>query len=89
MGIFDSKTLGEWIGRKDEDGKEIYEGDFLSPSEYLAGNGPQLVMFEDGWFVTDGELQFDECAKVLGNIYDNPGLRDGGGGELKEANSSD
>jgi len=59
-------------------GGRIYEGDILSPTEELSQEGNQLVQYsaEGGYagFTTSGGLQVDECAEIVGNIYQTPEL---------------
>jgi len=78
---FEGAVVMQYTGLKDKNGKEIYEGDILSPVEVLHGEGNQVVSYcaEGGYsgFVTSGGLQFDECDKIIGNIYENPELLEG------------
>ena len=72
----------EYIGRKDKDGKEIYDGDFVKWTDEF-GENPNIfqVAYQDaqwvivpiadstmGWYVGEKELE------VIGNIYENPDL---------------
>ena len=77
-GILDPKTVGQFIGIT-KNGEEVYEDDVLSPEKRLKEYGNQVIEYTaaDNFagFVTDGELSFDECEAVIGNIHDNPELK--------------
>lgn len=80
--IVDGKTVGQFTGLLDKNGKEIYEGDVILQQAY-SGKKPMLVRFEYGAFIT-GEhsgsstairpMLIQKRCEVLGNIYDNPEL---------------
>lgn len=84
----DPKTVGQFTGLKDPNGKDIYEGDILRYTESgyqqptIRDHG--VVSFSDGqWIATwsDGdvsELYDTEIDQIIGNIHQNPEL-------LKEA----
>lgn len=69
----DSKTVGEFTGLKDKNGKEIYEGD-ICDGRY----GRFTVFFEDGGFwPLCGEINAPNdmsLVEVVGNIYETPDL---------------
>lgn len=80
----DPKTVGQYTGLKDNNGKEIYEGDILTAHD----EKPLYIEFSDKHsafcFVdkfdpygttlyTTNDLHWGEF-EVIGNIYDNPEL---------------
>lgn len=71
----DPDTLGQYIGKKDKEGRRIFTGDLLRLSE----NGKSYeVKFADGSFYMEGTsvpIKFAHKLLVVGNIYDNPELR--------------
>lgn len=84
------ETIGQFLGRKDKNGKEIYEGDFLLGG--VEGSAkPTLVEWttKNTWIgMADGCARtivgFDieayyftwkDC-EVIGNLYENPELLD-------------
>ena len=83
----DEKTLGQFTGMTDKNGKNIFEGDVIrdNTGEYL------IVEFRDGCFMfacnDGGEIYYDimlpisknkqtiyKYGEVIGNIYDNANL---------------
>ncbi len=78
------KTLGEYKGLKDKNGKEIYEGDIISREYLVFGVNYEsmnnVVIFLLGEFTTDSK-KFTECGveklsdcEIIGNIYETPDL---------------
>lgn len=80
------KTVGQYTGLKDKNGKEIYEGDMVRHRGY---NGMKIsvVAFSDGCFnvgrhqgssTKETPMLITANCEVIGNIHDNPELLKGG-----------
>ena len=83
----DNNTIGQYTGLKDKNGKEIYEGDIVkvfTNKEWRIGK----IIYEHSEFTIDvtnnKDLKYgrtsiiENLTEVIGNIYDNPELLEGG-----------
>lgn len=77
---YDSFTLMQATGLKDQEGTEFYEGD-IAFDDHMESAG--VVVFDDGAFLYRSEnvsYYLSEVAKdvhIVGNIYENPNLLEG------------
>ena len=86
--------LMQYTGLKDKNGKEIYEGDILSISEYADGDfiikphNSKVVFVEGGFrlnaidslfeYESLSHISLNKIGCIIGNIYENPELLKGG-----------
>ena len=85
--FIDKESLGQYIGQKDCEGKEIYGGDVVEASIY-ADEIPQIltVEYRETCFLIDYKDSESDCVpvgsfvgsiKIIGNIFENPELSEG------------
>ncbi|MDO3681955.1 YopX family protein [Paenibacillus ehimensis] len=85
----DPKTVGQYTGLKDRNGQEIYEGDIVTGKRESHWHGGYdkvyaEIKFSDSTlgFMVDGlgggPLHDIQDIEVIGNIYENPELLEGG-----------
>lgn len=78
----DPNTVGQCIGFKDKEEKEVYEGDICWTYEIGLGNLNRVVSFDEGSFclthhsalTTELRGWIKDHIKIIGNIHQNKGL---------------
>jgi uncharacterized phage protein (TIGR01671 family) len=80
-------SLGQYTGLKDNNGKDIYEGDILRYNHMRDGLPPKYSYHTVEWGTTEGTwgspvwMGFEgnlSHMEIIGNIYENPHLLEGG-----------
>ena len=84
----DPETVGQFLSIKDDEGKELFEGDVVALSSIIGEGVFELEITADGYFGIQSHLKHIkgyECAthimdsvKLCGNKYDNPELLESG-----------
>ena len=75
----DPKTVGQFTGLKDVNGKDIYEGDLVRLTDDLEDPIYKVIFDEakfeiiGGWVCYDLGEDFMDC-EVIGNVHENPEL---------------
>ena len=83
--IVDYKTVGQYTGLTDKNGKKIFEGDICKHRSNYSGDFViSIVTYTDGQFLSmvneNSGFNLSDKLEVIGNIHDNPELLKGGEG---------
>ena len=66
----DSETVGQFTGATDRNGKKVFDGDIIGPTDF----GYDGVVYFDELIYVQCECTISDDIEIVGNVYDNPEL---------------